>query len=351
MAEYTNNFSLKFKEGTVLDLSSYTIAVPDGFEASTSVDGRDFVIRKRFSPDIEANLNGEDPHCGEIVLSHTPQENNLLIEGDCTSKQTADMLVAMLFPRGGRGGSLKQFKTDLSVGFIEQMMDSFYITIILNQRVFRMWLLVQDPTFQGNPMGEYPEFSEKNTRDIEKMIKKWVSTIQSKEDADEDEAESTVNEARIQELEASLGSAIAEVLLKEAAAGKEKLLEFSEVLKGMNVSRMRGVNSLSERLREIVRQEEAFRTVVIEKNSERDWISIAYASRAVTANHFIYPRCGVCASGGTTKEIVETLIKQITKVPVRELYLGLLASIDWERRQGFAIHIKGVRKAIFPGTM
>lgn len=346
MAEYTDNFSLKFKEGTVLDLPSYTIAVPDGFEARTSVDGRDFVIRKRFAPDIEADLNGEDPLCGEIVLSHTPQESNLLIEGDCTSKQTTDTLATLLFPGGGRGGSLKRFKTDLSVGFIEQMMDSFYITIILNQRVFRMWLLVQDPAFQRDPTGEYPEFSEKNIKDIEKMIKKWVSTIQSKED--EDEAESAVNEARIQELEASLGPAIAEALLKEAAAGKEKLLEFSEVLKGMNVSRMRGVNSLSERLKEIIRQDEAFCTIVIERNSERAWISIAYASRAVTANHFIYPRCGVCASGGTTKEIVEMLIKRIAKVPVRELYLDLLGSIDWERSQGFAIRIKGVRKAIFP---
>lgn len=116
----------------------------------------------------------------------------------------------------------------------------------------------------------------------------------------------------------------------------------------MNVSRMRGVNSLSERLKEIIRQNEAFCTIVIERNSERNWISIAYASQVVTANYFIYPRCGVCASGGTTKEIVEMLINRIAKVPVRELYLDLLGSIDWERSQGFAIRIKGVRKAIFP---
>lgn len=67
MADYTNDFSLKFREGTTLDFPTYSIAVPDGFEAKTNVDGRDFVIYKRFDPDDEDSgciVNND----GQIVL-------------------------------------------------------------------------------------------------------------------------------------------------------------------------------------------------------------------------------------------------------------------------------------------
>ena len=101
MADYTNDFSLKFKEGTTLDFPTYSIAVPDGFEAKTNVDGRDFVIYKRFDPDGEDNMTDEDLLYTEIKLSHTPQQVGLVVEGDCTTQHTADVLTAVLFPHGG----------------------------------------------------------------------------------------------------------------------------------------------------------------------------------------------------------------------------------------------------------
>ncbi len=70
-----------------------------------------------------------------------------------------------------------------------------------------MWLLVQDPAYFDDPTGEFPEFSEKNLKDIEKMIKKWVSTIRSKESAEDDEPV-RVDTERMRELETTLGDTI-----------------------------------------------------------------------------------------------------------------------------------------------
>lgn len=215
MADYTNDFSLKFEEGKILDFPTYSIAVPDGFEAKTNVDGRDFVIYRRFDPDDEINLTDEDLLYTEIKLSHTPQQVGLVVEGDCTTQHTADVLTAVLFPRGGRGGSLRRFKTDLSVGFIEPWDNSFYITIVVNKSIFRMWLLVQDPEFFEDPTGEFPEISEKNMKDIEKMVKKWVSTIRSKESAENDEP-IQVDMERMRELETTRGNTVSNARRKDA---------------------------------------------------------------------------------------------------------------------------------------
>lgn len=214
MADYTNNFSLEFEEGTTLDFPTYSIAVPDGFEAKTNVDGRDFVIYKRFDPDDEINRMDEELLYTEIKLSHTPQQVGLVVEGDCTTQHTADVLTAVLFPRGGRGGSLRRFKTDISVGFIEPWDNSFYITIVLNKSIFRMWLLVQDPKFFEDPTGEFPEISEKNMKDIEKMVKKWVSTIRSKESAEDNEP-MQVDMDRMHELETTLGDTVSNARRKD----------------------------------------------------------------------------------------------------------------------------------------
>lgn len=355
MAEYTNNFSLKFKEGNVLELPSYTIAVPDGFEARTSVDGRDFVIRKRFAPDIEADLNGEDPLCGEIVLSHTPQEINLLIEGDCTSKQTADMLAALLFPGGGRGGLLKRFKTDLSVCFIEQMMNSFYITIVLNQRVFRMWLLVQDPAFQRDPTGEYPEFSEKNVKDIERMIKKWVSTIQSKDKA----AVSDISEAsndelppvekgqasmheQIEKYEASLDAELIDVLKMEAAAAKQKLNAFAQKVEESDFSRLRSIDGVMKRLMPLS-HDDAFKNLSLGANYIAQICTVAY-SPATSEIYVDGSRltCEIsCNIPDSPKELSKVLVSKIAAVSVEELYLSLLIQADTILEDGKKIKIKG----------
>lgn len=347
MADYTNDFSLKFKEGTTLDFPTYSIAVPDGFEAKTNVDGRDFVIYKRFDPDDEDNMTDEDLLYTEIKLSHTPQQVGLVVEGDCTTQHTADVLTAVLFPHGGRGGSLRRFKTDLSVGFIEPWDNSFYITIVLNKSIFRMWLLVQDPAYFDDPTGEFPEFSEKNLKDIEKMIKKWVSTIQSKESAEDDEPVQ-VDTERMRELETTLGDTISNALRKDAEDAVHSLPAVIEMLQGIDATHMRGVRGLSNRIQAATRESKALHHIRIEIDTEKSWIGVYGRASSVRINRGETTYWVCDAAGDKTRYVVERLIKETKKLTADRVYLDLLKNVDYNRQQGYEISVEGVRGAIFP---
>lgn len=347
MADYTNDFSLKFKEGTTLDFPTYSIAVPDGFEAKKNVDGRDFVIYKRFDPDGEDNMTDEDLLYTEIKLSHTPQQVGLVVEGDCTTQHTADVLTAVLFPHGGRGGSLRRFKTDLSVGFIEPWDNSFYITIVLNKSIFRMWLLVQDPAYFDDPTGEFPEFSEKNLKDIEKMIKKWVSTIQSKESAEDDEPVQ-VDTERMRELETTLGDTISNALRKDAEDAVHSLPAVIEMLQGIDATHMRGVRGLSNRIQAATRESKALHHIRIEIDTEKSWIGVYGRASSVRINRGETTYWVCDAAGDKTRYVVEKLIKETKKLTADRVYLDLLKNVDYNRQQGYEISVEGVRGAIFP---
>lgn len=156
----------------------------------------------------------------------------------------------------------------------------------------------------------------------------------------EDERTSIPRE--IEKYEASLDTALTDVLKMEATAAKQKLETFAQKVEENDFSRLRSIDSVIKRLMSIM-QDDVLRDLNMETNylAQRTVITYSPADSEICVEGD-YLACGVYARfPSVPKELAGNLMKRISETSVDDLYLSLLKQVDTMLEEGKTIKVRG----------